>query len=178
LIVGPLITALGFVLFAVSSATENYWKAFFPAVIVLGFGMAVTVAPLTTVVMNSVDQDRAGAASGINNAVARVAGVLAIAVLGIVMVVAFRSRLNQTLAHLAVPSWILQEIQTQEIQLAGLQVPGNVDPATSAAIKESIREAFIFGFRIDMFICAGLSLASAAVAWLLIPEDRDRPALS
>src|SRR6202162_2466905 len=74
LILGPLITAVGFALFAVPSVGTSYWKAFFPAVIILGFGMAVTVAPLTTVVMSSAGQDRAGAASGINNAVARVAG--------------------------------------------------------------------------------------------------------
>ena len=94
LIVGPLIAALGFALFAVPSVGGSYWKTFFPALIVLGFGMAVTVAPLTTVVMNSVSQDRVGAASGINNAVARVAGVLAIAVFGIVMVNDFGHRLN------------------------------------------------------------------------------------
>src|SRR6202162_3306837 len=86
LIVGPLIVALGFVLFAAPSVGDSYWKAFFPAIIILGFGMAVTVAPLTTVVMNSVGQDRVGTASGINNAVARGAGVLAVAVLGIVLV--------------------------------------------------------------------------------------------
>ena len=92
LIIGPVIAALGFVSFALPSVGGNYWKSFFPALIVLGFGLAVTVAPLTTVVMNSVNQDRVGAASGINNAVARVAGMLAIAVLGIVMVKAFGAR--------------------------------------------------------------------------------------
>src|SRR6202163_4886175 len=97
LIIGPIIAALGFALFAVPSIGDRYWRAFFPAVVVLGFGMAVTVAPLTTVVMNSVRQDLVGTASGINNAVARVAGVLAIAVLGIVMVSAFGSRLHRSL---------------------------------------------------------------------------------
>jgi EmrB/QacA subfamily drug resistance transporter len=173
LIVGPLIAALGFVLFALPSVADSYWKAFFPAVVVLGFGMAVTVAPLTTVVMNSVDQDRVGTASGINNAVARVAGVLAIAVLGIVMVNAFGSHLNRSLAPLALPSGILQQLQANQIKLAGLQVPAGLNPGTRAAVEVLIREAFIFGFRIVILICAGLSLASAAVAWLMIPKARD-----
>jgi len=170
LVVGPLIATLGFVLFAVPSVGQDYWRAFFPAVAVLGFGMAVTVAPLTTVVMNSVDQDRAGAASGINNAVARVAGVLAIAVLGIVMVDAFGFRLNQVLGHLSLPPGILHAVQSEERKLAGMQVPNGLDPSTTAAIKEAVREAFVFGFRIVMLICAGLSVASAAVAKLMLPK--------
>ena len=68
LIVGPLIAAVGFLLFAVPGVRAQYWIAFFPAFVVLGVGMAITVAPLTTVVMNSVGPERAGAASGINNA--------------------------------------------------------------------------------------------------------------
>src|SRR5579864_3954737 len=157
LIVGPLITAVGFVLFAVPSVAEDYWKAFFPAVIVLGFGMAVTVAPLTTVVMNSVDQDRVGTASGINNAVARVAGVLAIAVLGLVMVQAFRSRLNHNLAHVPLPPGVLESLRANEVQLAGLQPPAGLPPGANAAVKRSIRDAFVFGFRIVILICAVLS---------------------
>ena len=173
LIIGPVIAALGFVLFAVPSVGDSYWKGFFPAIVVLGFGMAVTVAPLTTVVMNSVDQDRVGAASGINNAVARVAGVLAIAVLGIVMVNAFGSSLNHRLAHLSLAPDILAGIQTDEIKLAGMQPPEGLDPGTKAALKESIGEAFVFGFRIVMLICAGLSVTSAGVARLMIPKDGD-----
>jgi len=123
LIVGPLIAALGFVLFAVPSVGESYWKSFFVAVVVLGFGMAITVAPLTTVVMNSVGQDRVGAASGINNAVARVAGVLAIAVLGIVMVNAFSARLDSKLASFSLPPGTLQEMQASEINLPACSCP-------------------------------------------------------
>ena len=172
LIVGPLIAALGFVLFAVPSVGESYWKSFFVAVVILGFGMAITVAPLTTVVMNSVGQDRVGAASGINNAVARVAGVLAIAVLGIVMVNAFSARLDSKLANFSLPPGTLQEIQAGEIKLAGLQLPTSLNETSGTAIRESVREAFVFGFRLVMLICAGLSVASAASAWRLIPGDR------
>jgi hypothetical protein len=172
LIVGPLIAALGFGLFAKPSIAGDYWTTFFPAVLVLGVGMSVTVAPLTTDVMNSVGQDRVGTASGINNAVARVAGVLAIAVFGIVMVYAFRARLDRSFASLSLPSELLRQIQAQETRLAGLQVPVNVDANTRAAIQDAIRQAFVFGFRIVMAICAGLAMASAAVAWVMIPKAR------
>jgi EmrB/QacA subfamily drug resistance transporter len=170
LIVGPLVTALGFVLFAVPSVGNSYWKTFFPAVVSLGFGLAITVAPLTTVVMNSVGQDRVGAASGINNAVARVAGVLAIAVLGIVMVRAFRYRLDQQLANSSIPASVRLEVQVDEVRLAGLRLPAGADDNVRTAIKEFVGGAFVFAFRIVMLICAGLSTASAAVAALMIPK--------
>ena len=172
LIIGPLIAAFGFVLFTVPSVGASYWKAFFTPVIVLGFGMAITVAPLTTVVMNSVDRNRVGAASGINNAVARIAGVLAIAVLGIVMVNAFSARLDSKLTNFSLPADTLHDIQAGEIKLAGLQLPTGLNPSIGTAIRESVRESFVFGFRLVMLICAGLSVGSAAAAWLLIPNTR------
>ncbi len=174
LIVGPIVVALGFVLFAVPGIGGSYWQMFFPAVMVLGFGMAVTVAPLTTVVMNSVDEERVGTASGVNNAVARVAGVLAIAILGIVMVKAFSFRLNYGLAHLSIPPGALRELQTNAIKLAGLPIPAGLPPSVRAAVSRSIGEAFVFGFRIVMLICTGLSLASTAVAWLMIPSSNKK----
>src|SRR5258708_8731198 len=171
MIIGPLIAAVGFALFAIPSIADSYWKAFFPAVIVLGFGMSLTVAPLTTVVMSAVDQDQAGGASGVNNAVARVAGVLAIAVFGIVMVKAFDLRLTRDLAGLSLPVNVLRELHANEIKLAGLRVPPGLAPAVATIVKKSLAESFIFAFRIVMLSCAGLSLVSAMVAGLMIPKE-------
>jgi MFS family permease len=178
LILGPLIAASGFALFAVPSVGGSYWRSFFPALVILGLGMTVTVAPLTTVVMNSVGEDFVGTASGINNAMARVAGVLAIAVLGIVMVKAFSFRLDRSLDGLYLPSYIRHELQANEIRLAGLQVPAGLDPSAEVAIRAYVRGAFVYGFRIIMFICSALSLSSAAVAWLMILQNPDRPRLA
>jgi hypothetical protein len=108
--------------------------------------------------------------------VARVAGVLAIAALGIVMVKAFSFRLDRSLASLSLPSNVRQELRANEIKLAGLPLPGGLDPAANAAIKESVTGAFVYGFRIVMLICAGLALSSAAVARRMIPKENDRRA--
>lgn len=138
LIIGPSIAAGGFLLFSVPWLGGGYWSAIFPAVIVLGLGMAVTVAPLTTVVMKAVDQDRVGTASGINNAVSRVAGLLAVAVLGVVMVMQFSSHLNRRLATTAIPSDVRTELQSNETRLAALKPPHTVEPLTAAAIERSV----------------------------------------
>jgi len=174
LIVGPLIAALGFVLCAVPGVGAGYWIGFFPAFAVLGLGMAISVAPLTTVVMSSVAQERAGAASGINNAVARVASVLAVAILGIVMVKLFSSSLNRSLRGAVLPPGILQYVRSNQIKLAGLDLPSGLDAQTAALLRASISHAFVFGFRIVMLICASLCVASAAVASLMIPAKTDQ----
>jgi len=172
LIVGPLIVAGGFLLFAVPGIGGAYLTTFLPAIVLFGLGLAVTVAPLTTVVMNSVDRDHVGAASGINNAVARVAGVLAIAVLGIVMVNAFSSRLDTRLDRLSLDDATRHEISVNKNKLAGLQVPAGVDAGTGHEIRESVREAFVYGFRVVILICAGFSVASAAVTAKMIRNSR------
>jgi EmrB/QacA subfamily drug resistance transporter len=168
LIIGPLLVAVGFVLFA--SRGGSYWKTFFPASLVLGLGLAVAVAPLTTVVMASVDKDYAGAASGINNAVARLAGVLAVAVLGIVMVNSFSTHLDRSLASLPLDSEAIREIRSKEIELAGMDLPKNLDASAHAAVQTAVFEAFISGFHLILLSCASLSIASAALAQVLIPQ--------
>jgi MFS family permease len=174
LIVGPVIAAAGFLLFAIPSVGGSYWKTFFPGFVVLGLGMAVSVAPLTTVVMGAVEQKHAGTASGINNAVARIAGLLAIAILGMTMVSAFSHYLNERLTQLNLPAEAIHSVQSNEIALAALSVPPGVDSNVATALKILIDRAFVFGFRLIMLICAGLSVASSAFAWRMIGAGGER----
>jgi hypothetical protein len=133
--------------------------------------MAITVAPLTTVVMNSVGQERAGTASGINNAVARVAGVLAVAVFGVVLLAAFAHSLGSSLAGLALNEHIVQDLQSNVARLGSLDAPAGTSPETAATIRSAVAEAFVFAFRWIMLLCASLALASAAVAWRKMPSQ-------
>ena len=169
LIVGPVMVALGFLLFSIPSVGGSYWKTFFPSVVVLGLGMAVSVAPLTTVVMDAVDEDRVGTASGINNAVARVAALLAIAIFGVVMVAAFSHQLNHRLATVQMPAGARAELRSNENKLAALTVPAGVEPAAASEIESSIQSSFVFSFRLVMWLCAALALVSAGIAWRMIP---------
>jgi len=168
LMVGPAIAAAGFALFAMPGMKANYWTGFFPAVIVLGFGMAITVAPLTTTVMQSVSEEQAGTASGINNAVSRTAGLLAIAVFGVVILYAFNQQLGARLNEVGIDEQLKRSVYEQRVRLAGLEVPQGLDPATHERIKQVVGGSFVSGFRLIMFLSAALAIASAASSWLLI----------
>lgn len=168
LVIGPLIAAAGFFLFSLTGIGGSYWTTFFPAVVVLGIGMAVAVAPLTTAVMGSVDSQRAGIASGINNAVARTAGLMAIAVLGIVALAMFSASLDSNLNALALPSGVHTALVAQQNKLVGIDIPAGLSSATHAAVQNAISESFVTSFHVIMLIGAALALASALCSFLLI----------
>jgi EmrB/QacA subfamily drug resistance transporter len=171
LIVGPGIAAIGFASFLLPGVGGSYWTTFFPPMTVLGVGMAVSVAPLTTTVMNSVAQTRAGIASGINNAVSRVAGLLAIAVLGIVMLWEFNHTLDVKLSDS--PSSIRQSLDQQRAKLAGADLPQNIPPAVRAELRDAIDYSFVAGFRAVMFAGALLAAGGAICAWWLVKPETD-----
>jgi EmrB/QacA subfamily drug resistance transporter len=164
LVVGPVVTSVAYFLFLLPGIGGNYWTNFFPPVVVLGLGMAITVAPLTTTVMNSIAQNRAGIASGVNNAVARTASLIAIAVLGVVMLHVFKINLEHRLISANLPASVAQSVQTQSIKLAAIDIPENVNPETHQLIRRAIDESFVFGFRWLMVIGAALAGASAVTA--------------
>jgi len=164
LIVGPVITAVAYLLFLLPGIGGNYWTNFFPPVVVLGLGMAVTVAPLTTTVMNSISQNRAGTASGVNNAVARTASLVAIAVLGVVMIQVFTTNLNRRLTGANLPASVAQQLQAQSIKLAAIDIPENLEQETRQLIRRAVDESFVSGFRWVMVIGAALAAASAVTA--------------
>jgi EmrB/QacA subfamily drug resistance transporter len=168
LIVGPLIAASGYALFVRSGIDGNYWLDFFPPVTLLGLGMAISVAPLTTVVMNSVSQNRAGVASGVNNAVARTAGLVAIAVFGIIMLHVFKDQLDRRLAESDLPSSLMQSVQDQSNKLAAIVVPRSQDERAGLLLRRAIDKSFVSGFRAVMAGGAMLSVAGALTALVLV----------
>ncbi len=168
LVIGPMIAAAGFALFALPGIGGSYWTTFFPAAVVLGIGMAVSVAPLTTTVMSAVDTQHAGIASGINNAVSRTAGLIAIAVMGIVVLAVFSSVLVSHLAVLHIPAGAQNIIVAQLNKLVGIEIPAGLNESTHAVVQRAISESFVTSFRVVMLTASALALGSALSALLLI----------
>lgn len=168
LIVGPIVTAAGFALLAVPGIGGTYWTTFFPAMIVLGLGMAVSVAPLTTTVMRAAEDRHAGVASGVNNATARVAGMLAVALLGAVTVSVFRTQLDERTAQLRVPAGIRQALQAEAPKLAEAQIPQQIDGEQRRTLQRALDESFVGSFRVTALVAASLALLSALCAVLTI----------
>jgi len=178
LTIGPLIVTLAFLLFAIPGTEGSYWTTFFPAAVVLGIGMAITVPPLTTAVMSEAPQQQAGTASGINNAVARTAGLIAIAVFGVIVTAVFNRELTSRLdAMPTLAPATRQAVDAQRLDLAAAHPPEGTAPDTAAAIDEAIDASFVAGFRVAMVIGAAMALLGAAAAWQLVAGKAAKPDL-
>jgi EmrB/QacA subfamily drug resistance transporter len=171
LVAGSLLVALGTALFALPIPVERYWNSVLPGMTVWGFGMALSVAPLTTTVMRSAGDRYAGAASGINNATARIAGMLAVALLGAAAVGVFRVALDERLEHLQIPVSIQQALQPEVQKLTQARLPPAIDAATRQTLRRALDESFVYSFRVATLIAAAAALLSALCAWLTIERS-------
>lgn len=172
LVVGPLIAAAGFVVFTLPGTDGSYWTTFFPAVVLLGLGMSLVIAPLTTTALDAVEGRHSGLASGVNNAVSRMAGLLAIPIMGIIVLSAFSGGLDSRLTDLDLPARATQEIEASRNDLAALSAPDGLSPEEASAVELAVDESFVAGFRLVMLTAAALSVASAVAAGVLLGGGR------
>lgn len=167
LVIGPIITGIGFALFARAGASAtNYWRDFFPAILVMSLGMTTSVAPLTTTVMTAVEERHAGIASGINNAVSRTASLIAIAVFGVIVLITFNHNLDRKISDISPDA--RTQLNGQRYKLAYASLPESFDESTRLAAKQIVNESFIAGFKNAAYFAAFLAFLSAMCAWLLI----------
>jgi EmrB/QacA subfamily drug resistance transporter len=172
LIIASLAAALGYALFAVPGVEHgSYWTSFFPAMVVQGFGMALAITPLTTVALGSVEAEHSGLASGVNNAAARVAAPLAVAVLGVFLYGVFSTSLDTRLDNMNLSDEVRSEMEATKDHLGAAKAPEGVNAKTAAHLERAVEESFVAGFRTVMIICVGLALVSALAAALLV-DDR------
>ena len=169
LVIGPLIVCVGLLLMLLPSIGGSYWTTFFAPVLVLGLGMAICVAPLTTVVMNAVSTDNAGSASGVNNATSRVAGLLAIALFGSIINPLFANSLRRNLDASTLSPQLRDQVYSQRTRLAAIET---TDPQAEHAVQES----FVAGFRGVMLASTLLSLLAAISAAIFVRTNPDAAA--
>jgi len=171
LIIGPTITGIGFFMFSlpgITNGVSDFWASFFAPVFLIGVGMGITVAPLTTAVMNSVRPQRTGTASGVNNTIARMAGVLAVAMMGSFALISFEKDLRHTADQLQLTAQSYQELEAQIPRLAEAKAPQSATKSQQDEINLGIKTAFVGAFKKLAVVAAGLAFISALISLLVI----------
>ncbi|MFB9991041.1 MFS transporter [Deinococcus oregonensis] len=176
LTVGPILAGIGFALMARIGVGAPYWTTILPAMVTLGLGMAITVAPLTTAVMGSVGASYAGTASGVNNAVSRAAGLLMLALFTLLTLGSFGRSLETRLAGAALPAAARQTMLAQSAQLARVPVPSSLNSAQAAAAQQAVKLAFVDSFR-QVALWSALLAVLAGLAGCISLNPKRGPAL-
>jgi EmrB/QacA subfamily drug resistance transporter len=175
LTLGPALAGCGFFTLGqvgLTAGPATYWWTFFPGLCLLGLGMAITVAPLTATVMGAVEPARAGVASGVNNAVSRAAGVLAVAAMGAVALAAFAGNLDTLAAEGGLDAETRAHLAMAAPELGAARPPAGLSAEEAAVTTNIIREAFTMTFRLLGLIAAGLAWLSALLAYAMLGSQR------
>jgi MFS family permease len=154
--VGPLVMAVGLIVFLRIDADVDYLTDLVPALLLFGIGLSMTVAPLTATVLAGADEQNAGIASGVNNAIARVAGLVAVAAVGAVVAASFGASLDDALGSSREPAVAAAVEEAKRRPLARLQPPPGLPAATREKLSRASEDASVTAFRLGMAIAAGL----------------------
>ena len=178
LVAGALLAGAGFGAFALPGIGGSYWTTYFPAALLLGMGGALFVAPLTTIVFDAVDTEKSGVASGVNNAVARTSGLIAVAALGIVLAGVFNGAFDARIARHHLSAQTAGIAHNDRARLYAGTVPDDVPQADRAAVDGAVREAYLAGFRAVMIASAVACALAALIALVMIPARVRGPAVA
>jgi hypothetical protein len=152
----------------------SYWTTYFPGACMLGLGAAFFVAPLTTTVFDSSDPSQSGIASAINNAISRAAGLLAIAVLGIILSSVFDRGFDARIAAHHVAPATATLLATQRDRLTGGTVPPNIPAPDRGVVDVAFANSYLAGYRAVMYACAVISFGAAFIALAFLPRKAAR----
>lgn len=178
LIVGPATAGAGLLMLSFVKQTQGpaeYWTTFFPGILVLGLGMSLTVAPLTSTVMSAVSDHFSGTASGINNALTRISNVFANAIFGALAVLIFSVSLQNRMESLRLESRVKQAVMAQTADLGNAKVPATVGQQYHKAVSDAYREGFIDSYDTIMRLSGGLGLLGAVISLLFIRNKTVKP---
>ena len=165
---GPLLAAAGLVLMQRLDAHVDYVTDLLPALLVFSLGLSATVAPLTATVLADADESNAGIASGVNNAIARIAGLLAVAAVGAVVAAQFSASLDKPLARVALPP-----AGRAAVDDARREILARVDPGrTGAEVAVAVEDASVHAFHVGMGIAAGLVALGGVLGLAAIRNPR------
>ncbi len=177
LTIGPIIGGVGFFMFStigITSGVEEYWSSFFIAFVLLGVGMGITVAPLTTAVMGAASDDNSGIASGINNTVARAAGVLAVAIMGALVLFSFRAFIGNGIEELSLSDSVKNEIIFESSNLAAATAPSGLASDKVQVVNQLFKDGFVSAFNKALYLASILMLLGGAVAFFSIKDKEGR----
>jgi Na+/melibiose symporter-like transporter len=169
LCLGAVLAGAGFAAFAWLDNLNGYFLSVFPAVLILGCGMTLCVAPLTSAVMSSVAENQTGIASAVNNAISRLAGLVAVSLLALLLAYRFEANLTAQLAHSSLPAGVRAQFLDNRARLHDIPIPAGLPPGQRAQAAALLDGSFLAGFRLVMLACAVSSWIGALAVLLLLP---------
>jgi EmrB/QacA subfamily drug resistance transporter len=171
-ILGPLVVCAACALLSTADVSRGYIFAFLPGIVLLGLGMVITIPGVTRSALDVADS-YSGAASGVNNAASRVAGLLAVAIVGGVLAAVFGSGLASQLGQTGMREGAIEAIVRNSSRLLALEIPANVPGQAQQEARAILRHSYIEGYRIATLVCSGsAALAAVAGAVFIHPADR------